>query len=286
MGPLRLSSSSIAKPVLLAVVAFVLALLLSRGARAAVRQSSALGFYLLTAVVMWVLTFGPTVTLMGQMRGYSGPYAWLMLLPGMSGLRVPARFWLCATICLAAAAGIVVAQALSRRSRLVSALVVVIAGSGVLMDGWSNLQARPVVLDVPDPNAPVGGTMFRVPIGDVRDAQVQYDGIVRGWRSVNGYSGYEPRYFWAVREGIRGEYDELLHFFQGYGELHVILPHDSLRWQRGARSAAGHGPRRPQRYRAAVPPARRAHRSSSRSSPARRWPSRGSPRRANRRACR
>jgi hypothetical protein len=232
VGPIRLSSSSVAKPVLLAVVAFVLGLLSSRGARAAVRQSSALGFYLLTAVVMWVLTFGPTVTLMGQMRGYSGPYAWLMLLPGMSGLRVPARFWLCATLCLAAAAGIVVAQALSRRSRAVAALVVAVAGAGVVVDGWTRLEAKRVAFDVPAPEAAVGGTMFRVPIGDVRDAAVQFDGVVHGWRSVNGYSGYEPRYFWAIREGVRGEHAELLDFLQGLGELHVVLPHDSLRWQR------------------------------------------------------
>jgi len=232
LGPMRVSSSSVAKPVLLAVVAFVIGLLSSRGARAAVRQSSALGFYLLTAVVMWVLTFGPTLTLMGQMRGYSGPYAWLMLLPGMGSLRVPARFWLCATICLTAAAGIVVAQMLSRRSRVVAAIVVAIAAGGVLTDGWTNLEAKPVAFDVPDPRAPVGRTMFRVPIGDVRDAAVQFDGIVQGWRSVNGYSGYEPRYFWAIREGVRGEHEELLHFLQGFGELHVVLPHDSLRWQR------------------------------------------------------
>ena len=231
LGPLSLSSSSMAKPVLLAVGAFVAGLLLSRGARAAVRQSSALGFYLLTAVVMWVLTFGPTVTLMGQMRGYSGPYAWLMLLPGMSGLRVPARFWLCAIICLSAAAGLVIAQTVSRRSRLVSALLVFVAGGGVLIDGWTTFVPRPVTLDVPDPRTPVGGIMFRVPIGDVRDAMAQFDGIVHGWRSANGYSGYEPRYFWAIREGLRGEYDELLHFYQGYGELHVVLPHDSVRWQ-------------------------------------------------------
>jgi hypothetical protein len=148
---------------------------------------------------MWVLTFGPTLTLMGQMRGYSGPYAWLMLLPGMSSLRVPARFWLCAIICLAAAAGIVVAQALARRSRLVTSLAVAIVSAGILIDGWSPLEAKSIPFDVPDPRAPVGGTMFLVPIGDVRDAAVQFDGIVHGWRSVNGYSGYEPRYFWAIR---------------------------------------------------------------------------------------
>ena len=50
---------------------------------------------------MWLLSLGPAPTLMGNPFMYRGPYALLMYLPGFNSLRVPARFWMTVTLCLA-----------------------------------------------------------------------------------------------------------------------------------------------------------------------------------------
>jgi hypothetical protein len=94
----------VAKPILLSIPALLAALLLARGTRAALHRSSAMAFYLLAAVGTWTLTLGPTITFMGEQRGFSAPFAWLMAFPGLTGLRVPARFWLLTTLCLATVA--------------------------------------------------------------------------------------------------------------------------------------------------------------------------------------
>ena len=50
---------------------------------------------------MWLLSLGPAPTLMGNEVMYRGPYTLLMFLPGFNSLRVPARFWMMTTLCLA-----------------------------------------------------------------------------------------------------------------------------------------------------------------------------------------
>jgi hypothetical protein len=109
LGPLRVQASTFRKPVQVVVVSLVLALVLSPGVRALARQSRVLGFYVFAAVVTWVLTLGPVMSFMGN-EGFRGPYHWLMFLPGVDSLRVPARFWLVTTICLAVIAGLVIAE--------------------------------------------------------------------------------------------------------------------------------------------------------------------------------
>ncbi len=52
---------------------------------------SALTFYALAAVVMWLFSLGPAPTLMDRPIIYKAPYAWLMMLPGVDGVRVPAQ---------------------------------------------------------------------------------------------------------------------------------------------------------------------------------------------------
>ena len=59
--------------------------------RAGWRRRSALAFYSLAAVAMWLLCLGPAPTFMGKPLLYKAPYAWLMLMPGVEGVRVPAQ---------------------------------------------------------------------------------------------------------------------------------------------------------------------------------------------------
>jgi hypothetical protein len=55
--------------------------LTSPGLRRAYAARSALAFYALAGFVMWLFSFGPTPTLMGNPLMYRGPYALLMYLP-------------------------------------------------------------------------------------------------------------------------------------------------------------------------------------------------------------
>ena len=65
-----------------------------------------LAFYTIAAAIMWMFCLGPRPTLLHQPLLYKAPYSWLMLLPGVEGVRVPARFWVLATMCLAVAGGL------------------------------------------------------------------------------------------------------------------------------------------------------------------------------------
>ena len=110
-----------------------------------------MGFYIFAAVLTWVLALGPMMTFMGN-RGFRGPYHLLMSLPGVDSLRVPARFWLMTTICLSVIAGLVVAEFMRGRSRRTTAIAAVLAGIGVLSDGWID-RIRAADLPPPVPGA-------------------------------------------------------------------------------------------------------------------------------------
>ena len=81
----------------------------------AARRRSALLFYALAALAMWAFALGPDPTFINHRAIYQAPYGWLMRLSVFSGLRVPARFWMMALVCLSALSGLAVGR--FRRSR-------------------------------------------------------------------------------------------------------------------------------------------------------------------------
>src|SRR6185436_16334416 len=83
----------------------------------------------------WLFSLGPAPTLLGKPLMYRGPYALLMLLPGFNALRVPARFWMMTTLCLAVIGAMVFDRLASRlgTKRLLAAAIVAL---GVVADGW------------------------------------------------------------------------------------------------------------------------------------------------------
>src|SRR4029450_4360778 len=90
-------------------------------------------FYVVAALLMWMLALGPSPALFGEPIGIPGPYALLMGLPGFNGMRVPARLWMLSVLCLAVLAAVAVARIESRRGRR---LVAALATFGLLLDGW------------------------------------------------------------------------------------------------------------------------------------------------------
>jgi hypothetical protein len=232
LGAVRIQASSFRKPMQVMTIAAALALVLSPGVRAMVRQSQTMVFYILAALVTWALALGPVMTFMGS-AGIRGPYHLLMSLPGVDSLRVPARFWLMTTICLSVVAGLVIARFVRGRSRRTATVVATVVGLAVLSDGWID-RVRTADLPPPVPGAEhlAGATVLDVPpdLGG-RDIQSVFRAVDGGWKSVNGYSGWGPTYYNALIGAGRAESESMVTPFQRLGDLYVLLGHDAPRVQ-------------------------------------------------------
>jgi hypothetical protein len=226
---IRVSASDVDKPLLILAIAGFAAIVSSRATLAAVRQQSVAGFYLCAALVMWVLALGPTVVFMGVARAVPGPFGLLFLLPGGGGLRAPARFWLMATLCLAIVAGLAASALLARRRPRAAFALTTLLAVGLLSDGWSTIPAAPAPAALPDEAALRGHTVLALPVGNFQDFGPQYRAVLGGWRSVNGYSGHEPKFYEAVRQGARFEADGLFEPFRARGDLFVVVNTDQPR---------------------------------------------------------
>jgi hypothetical protein len=230
LGPVKVQASTYRKPVQVVTLTVLLALVLSPGVRAMVRQSRTMWFYLLAAVVTWVFALGPMTTFMGD-PGIPGPYHLLMSLPGVDALRVPARFWLMTTICLSALAGLVVSEFMRGRSRQTAAIAVAIVGLAVLSDGWiDRIRAAELPPAVPGADRLAGATVLEAPPDLIfRDIQSVFRAVDGGWRTVNGYSGWGPSYYNALVGAGKAESDGMFTPFQRLGVLHVLVPQDAPR---------------------------------------------------------
>ena len=240
IGPLHVSASGVRKPIEVAGLSLFLALVLSAGVRDTLKRAPVIGFYLLSALLTWALALGPTLVYMGK-AGRPGPFRWLMALPGMDSLRVPARFWLMSMLCLAVVAGIVVAEFVRGRSRRVALITVLITGPAVLSDGWVD-RLGIAALPGPVPGADLlrGATVFDVPPDNIgRDIAAVFRAVDGGWKAVNGYSGWGPSYYWALVAAGRAEADDLLTPFQRFGDLHVLVGVDTPRLQALVEHQAG-----------------------------------------------
>jgi hypothetical protein len=158
-------------------------------------------FYAAATLLMWALALGPG----GSGQDASSPlrpYSWLLWLPGFNGLRVPSRFAMLGTLCLAMTASLAVAhlstltifadREAARWRRLAGLLVVV----GLLADGMT----RPVPVVTPPGKVilpgPAHAAVIELPV-DSTDVSVQamYRSIFHGHPLVNGYSGHSPPHY-------------------------------------------------------------------------------------------
>ena len=178
----RVSSESEQFPGVAVVVLAALAASLAIRKRTG-RQDVA--FYACAAVVMWALSLGPEPRLNGSPIGIPGPYAVLASLPGFNGMRVPARLWMVAVVCLSACAALAVAALPSARARR---LATVAAAVAILLDGWPRAIAMfdvaPMRVTKADAHARLG-----LPIRE-NETETMYGAIAQGRPVFNGYSGY------------------------------------------------------------------------------------------------
>ena len=193
------------KPLSLAALCGLTLLVTGGRFRAACRRRSILGFYACATGVMWLLSFGPSPRLMGHQLLYRAPYAWLMWLPGFDALRVPPRFAMLATLCLAVAAGCAFVILTARLTRVGRIAALIVCATGLCVDGWI---ARLPLIPAPRSiellrEAPRSAAVLELPLGEgTADAAALYRSIQHRRALVNGYSGFTPPHYWALRLGL------------------------------------------------------------------------------------
>ena len=226
-GLVRASASSAVKPASVALLMLLVSIPLSRWFHRLIRRRSTTTFYLLCAMVCWVLSWGPFPRLFGETVLYQAPYAWLLALPGVESLRAPARLWLMAVLCLVIFMGLAVARLLAARSARTARIIVIVAACGLAADGWTTIRPAPV--PSPPSTQLAGRTVLVLPVGNLVDDRVAvFHAVTRQYRVVNGYSGYEPPYYEALRTlSVAGD-DRLLTPFVARADLDVLVRRDDL----------------------------------------------------------
>jgi hypothetical protein len=248
---MRASVSSIDKPLSTALALMLLGFLLSDRLRLIVARGSAGAFYGGAAIVCWVLSWGPFPRLLGSEVLYQAPYAWLLQLPGVDALRVPARFWMMTVLCLAIVAGRAIPVLLGGRSARAGAGFLAAAAVALLLDGWVTIPAAAIPLPVADTGSLRGRTVMLVPAGEAqRDVGGVYQAVAGGWTAINGFSGYEPPYYEALRTLSQAGDPLVFEVFARTRPIHIVDERGSVRElpaQSGQRAAAPEGRRLPAR---------------------------------------
>jgi hypothetical protein len=221
------------KPLSVALLLLAAAGVMHPAVRMAWQRRSSMAFYALAALVMWLFSLGPAPTLMNRPFIYKAPYAWLMALPGVDGIRVPARFWMLAVLCLSVAGGLALIKLKTRWPKLANVLPA-IACVGLLADAWP----VPIAMQQPPasrPNHAPAVARLELPVGPPRDAAVLYRAVQHRLPVVNGYSGYFAPHYWALRYLLEQGDPAVLTRLSNLGALEVVLDHDvdaDGRWRR------------------------------------------------------
>lgn len=175
-------------------------------------------FYAGAAAVMWMLSLGPAPKIAGTAIGIPGPYAVLAALPGFDGMRVPARFWMVAVMCLAAAAAIVIARVPRKQPRTI---LVALSTAGMLLDAWP--RAFPVVAA---PGMRVTGGEARARLGlplHASETETMYGAIADRRPVFNGYSGYAAPQHAALRDLLEQQDAAILDRLAATERIEVIV---------------------------------------------------------------
>jgi F5/8 type C domain-containing protein len=220
------------KPLSVGLLFLVIAGAMHPSVRTAWRRRSALAFYALATVAMWLLSLGPAPTLLNKPLIYKAPYAWLMLLPGVDGIRVPARFWMLAALCLSIAAALAMRQLTARWPRLARALPAA-ACIGILMDSWP----LPMRMEKPPAGRPVhtrAVARLELPANPSHDSIALYRAIEHRRPLLNGYSGYFAPHYGPLQVMLKQHDPDVLTRLSSFGPLEVVIDHDldeGARWR-------------------------------------------------------
>jgi len=223
IGGIRLVSISRAdQPLTLAMFALLGWMATLPAVATAVRERSSLLFYAFAAFAMWVFALGPDPTFLSRRALYQAPYGWLMQLPGFDGLRVPARFWMMALICLSVIAAMMIHR-LQGRTRTV---VTWIAAVGLMLDAWPRSY---IVLAAPEPRLAPPGVVARLdlPMDTDHGAAALYYQTFESVPLYNGFSGYDAPHAFAMRAMLDAYDARMLRVLAARGPLGVVIDHNA-----------------------------------------------------------
>ena len=218
-----LSVTSARKPLSIAVFLAATALVLHPSVRLAWRRRSPLAFYALATVAMWLFSLGPSPTLMNETLIYKAPYSWLMLLPGVDGVRVPARFWVLGTLCLATAAALAAAH-LTVRWPPLRRWLPALGCALVLVEAWPEpmrVLPRPESRPVHTPAV----ARLELPVNPAQDAIALYRASEHRRPVINGYSGYFAPHYWALQYMLEEKDPSALTRLSSMGTIEAVIDH-------------------------------------------------------------
>jgi hypothetical protein len=214
------------KPFTVFVVSGALYLLLGIRAAKRPRLDATTAFYVVAAVIMLVLSWGPSPRLMHKRFLYKAPYAWLLWLPGLSSLRVPGRFGLLFGLCLAVGASLLLARWLKPGRR--TTFVVAAIGLFAVAEGWfgplpvvtSPLAARPAWISA----LGHAKAVLELPAGAVdHDVAAQARVVLHGRPVVNGYSGNFPPFYRQLERALRNGDVSALDALRPFGPIAIFV---------------------------------------------------------------
>jgi hypothetical protein len=227
-----LSVTTARKPFSLAVLLAAVAIGLHPSVRAAWRRRSPLAFYALATVAMWIFSLGPAPTFMNEPVLYKAPYAWLMYIPGVDGVRVPARFWVLATLCLAVAGALALAHLTARWPRARVPLLTLMAAL-LLVEAWPK-PLRVIPPPAPRDTRARGAVRLELPVSPAHDAIVMYRAIDHRRPVLNGYSGYFAPHYWSMQYLLQQRDPAILTRLAALAPLEVVIDHqddEKGRWR-------------------------------------------------------
>lgn len=223
-------------------VGSLIALLALRG-RLRPAERTPFQFYVVTAFVLAVLCLGPVLRVGDAELLDEMPYRWLMRLPGFDSVRVPTRFWMLGTLCLAVAAGLSFARFAQARPQWRRAILA-LAVAGILVDGWTTGIGMP---DAP-PHWPKverrdrAEAVIELPLGPSWDAAATFRAMRHRRPVVNGVSGYDPPFYSPLQFGLNSYEPSILTALSSFGALDIVVNADADpdgAWARYAAAVAG-----------------------------------------------
>ena len=245
-GPWRAVGVSVGtpfKPFSLAFFSWLGAIAASSWVRRAYWRQSTFAFYVLTSVVLFICSLGPKPAFLGQQFLYQPPYSWLMRLSIFGdSVRVPARFAMPAILALSAAAALAYARLVPRRALSpvsapnLATIAACVTVAAILADSWS----RPVPVLAPPPAWPPDVSTASVvsfvelPLGDtMHDVAAMYRSTLTDRPTINGYSGYFPPHYEALRMALEEQDESALNYLASQGPVLVVVerawPHSAER---------------------------------------------------------
>jgi hypothetical protein len=193
------------------------------------KQRATLAFYVIATITAMVLALGPRPRVLGVQLLPTAPYAWLMtIVPGINGVRVPARFALLAILCLAVATALLLAR--TRLNRVAFTAIALLA----LLETWPKAIDQPILPPLIDRHvlSPDAVAVLELPTGAFQEFLALYRSMFHGRPLVNGSSGYTPPSYWDMMvclEARNRDHVECLNGARRAGSIDVLIDrqHDS-----------------------------------------------------------